>query len=237
VAGDGGSSQMSVRLAMFPLGSVLVPHALVPLHIFEPRYRVLMFDCTRGDPTFGVVLIERGSEVGGHDQRFAVGTVARIVEAEELADGRWVVVVVGTQRIRVLDWLADDPYPVAMVDQVAEPPWSSSAAAARGRAEASVRQSLAMAAELRRRIERAGDPLARLTGPAADRPAGPGERAGLELSDDPQVAVWQLVAAAPLAIVDKQRLLEVEDHADRLRQLDELAADQAAMFAYRLSNE
>ncbi|MET1002223.1 MAG: LON peptidase substrate-binding domain-containing protein, partial [Acidimicrobiia bacterium] len=50
---------------MFPLGSVLFPHALLPLHVFEPRYRVMMRHCLEGDKEFGVVLIERGSEVGG----------------------------------------------------------------------------------------------------------------------------------------------------------------------------
>src|ERR1700737_1153600 len=102
---------MSRRLAMFPLGSVLFPHLLLPLHIFEPRYRVLMFDCTRGEPEFGVVLIERGVEGGGSDERFRVGTVARILEAGELPDGRWVLNAVGTNRIRVDTWLPDDPYP------------------------------------------------------------------------------------------------------------------------------
>jgi len=51
---------MSTRLAMFPLGTVLVPHGVLPLHVFEPRYRVLMFDCLRGTREFGVVLIEPG---------------------------------------------------------------------------------------------------------------------------------------------------------------------------------
>ncbi|HEX4162859.1 MAG TPA: LON peptidase substrate-binding domain-containing protein, partial [Acidimicrobiales bacterium] len=57
------------RLPMFPLSAVLFPQATMPLHVFEPRYRQLMHDCLEGDPRFGVVLIERGSEVGGGDQR------------------------------------------------------------------------------------------------------------------------------------------------------------------------
>src|ERR1700680_541599 len=98
---------MSRRLPMFPLGSVLFPAAMLPLHIFEPRYRVLMFDCTRegAEPEFGVVLIERGTEVGGADQRFGIGTVARIVEAGELPDGRWLVNAIGTVRVTVDRWL------------------------------------------------------------------------------------------------------------------------------------
>ena len=54
---------------MFPLGTVLVPKAVVPLHVFEPRYQTMLADVMTGDRKFGVVLIERGSEVGGGDVR------------------------------------------------------------------------------------------------------------------------------------------------------------------------
>ncbi len=64
------------RLPMFPLSAVLFPYASMPLHVFEPRYRALMRDCLAGDPRFGVVLIERGSEVGGGDQRSSRGRAA-----------------------------------------------------------------------------------------------------------------------------------------------------------------
>ncbi|HEX5095168.1 MAG TPA: LON peptidase substrate-binding domain-containing protein, partial [Acidimicrobiia bacterium] len=57
---------------MFPLGTVLFPHALLPLQVFEPRYRVMMRNLLDGEREFGVVLIERGSEVGGGDVRFDV---------------------------------------------------------------------------------------------------------------------------------------------------------------------
>src|SRR5688572_14490436 len=100
---------------MFPLGSVLVPGMILPLHVFEPRYRALVRDCTAGDGEFGVVLIERGSEVGGGDARTDVGTMARIVQADELPDGRFAVGAVGMRRIRVTAWLVDEPYPRAEV--------------------------------------------------------------------------------------------------------------------------
>ena len=89
---------------MFPLGTVLFPHAVLPLHVFEPRYRVMMRRCIDGDRDFGVVLIERGSEVGGGDTRFDIGTVARIVQAAELADGRFAIAAVGLGRFRVVRW-------------------------------------------------------------------------------------------------------------------------------------
>jgi uncharacterized protein len=68
-------------MPMFPLGTVLFPHALLPLHVFEPRYRLMTRRVLAGDGELGVVLIERGSEVGGGDTRFGVGTVARVVRA------------------------------------------------------------------------------------------------------------------------------------------------------------
>ena len=86
---------------MFPLGAVLFPSMVLPLHVFEPRYRALTRDCLAGDRRFGVVLIERGSEVGGGDVRFSVGTAAQIVEAAELPDGRFALGTVGVQRVRV----------------------------------------------------------------------------------------------------------------------------------------
>src|ERR1700678_2464646 len=104
------------RLGMVPLSAVLYPHAEIPLHVFEPRYRVLMRDCLAGDSRFGVVLIERGAEVGGGDQRMAVGTRAVITKAAALSDGRWLLMARGDTRIRVGEWLADDPYPLAMVE-------------------------------------------------------------------------------------------------------------------------
>lgn len=225
---------MSVRLPMFPLGTVLVPHGILPLHVFEPRYRVLMFDCMRGEPEFGVVLIERGSEVGGDDQRFGVATVARIAQASELADGRWVVLALGTRRVDVREWLPDDPYPLALVDERAEHPWPKSGsdpasdpdpasdqdAADRlaetfDGAERAVRRILALAAEL-------GDEVA---------------PANVELSEDRAVAAWQLLAVAPIGSLDKQRLLGIDDHAERLRALQELAEEQAVLLAYRLKQE
>src|SRR5688500_13997113 len=103
------------ELPMFPLGSVLLPGMFLPLHVFEPRYRAMVEHCLAGDHEFGVVLIERGREVGGGDVRTHAGTVARIAEARQFADGRWALAAVGMRRIRVEAWLEDDPYPRAEV--------------------------------------------------------------------------------------------------------------------------
>jgi uncharacterized protein len=198
---------------MFPLGGVLVPHGYLPLHVFEPRYRQLTRDCLAGDRRFGVVLIERGSEVGGGDVRTDLGTVARIVEAAELPDGRWFLACVGTGRIRVARWLPDDPYPQAEVDDLPEPPPSAADREGLAAVVPLLRRVLALANEL-------GDPAAPAT---------------VELDPDPAVAAWQVVALAPAGPADIHRLLAVDDPGDRLRRLAALLADQAELLELRLT--
>ncbi len=103
---------------MFPLGSVPIPGTLVPLHVFEDRYRALVRHCLDTDRRFGIVLIERGSEVGGGDVRTDVGCVVTIERAGELDDGRWYLVGTCRTRIRVVEWLDDSPYPRAIVEEL-----------------------------------------------------------------------------------------------------------------------
>ncbi|MBT0566112.1 LON peptidase substrate-binding domain-containing protein [Williamsia sp. CHRR-6] len=101
---------------MFPLGMALLPGEILPLQIFEPRYRTMLVDClARPEPAFGVVLIERGHELGGGDERHMIATDAHIVEHRVRDDGRAVLRCVGAERLRVVEWLPDDPYPVATV--------------------------------------------------------------------------------------------------------------------------
>ena len=110
-------------LPMFPLGSVLFPGGALPLHIFEPRYQALVRDCIEAPAhEFGVVLIDRGSEVGGGEARRDVGVVARMVQVAQLAEDRFAVVALGTRRLRVVEWLPDDPYPRAVVEDWPDEP-------------------------------------------------------------------------------------------------------------------
>ena len=96
---------MALRpMPMFPLGTVLFPYAVLPLRVFEPRYRVMTRRCLDGDREFGVVLIERGSEVGGGDVRFGVGTIARIVQVADTPDGGYALATVGLHRFQVVRW-------------------------------------------------------------------------------------------------------------------------------------
>lgn len=212
---------MSHRLPLFPLGTVIFPGTGVPLHVFEPRYRALMDDLTGGElgtpiitPEFGIVLIERGHEVGGGEQRMRVGTVARLVSAGRADDGRWMATAGGVRRFRVTEFLPDDPYPLGLVDDLEDRPWDPSDAATLGRATEEVRRALALAREL-------------------DEVAGP---VTFALADDPVTASWQLCGLAPVGALDRQRLLETSDPATRLRLVRSLTAEAAEVLAHRLAD-
>jgi Lon protease-like protein len=188
------------RLGMFPLSAVLYPYAQIPLHVFEPRYRALTTDCLAGDARFGVVLIERGAEVGGGDQRMAVGTRAVITQAAALSDGRWMLMVQGDVRIRVGKWLTDDPYPLAMVEEWS-PRIDDVAPSLLRRAEQCVRRTRGLLSE---------------SGATSALPAE------TRFDDDPDVASWQICSEAPLNMIDAQRVLSAPGTTDRLELLIEL---------------
>ena len=99
---------------MFPLEVAMLPGEELPLRIFEPRYSALVQHCLAAeDPAFGVVLIAAGREVGGGDTRSDVGALAHITECADFGDGRYRLRCVMGERIRVLEWHPDDPYPQA----------------------------------------------------------------------------------------------------------------------------
>ena len=197
---------------MFPLGTVLFPNAELPLHVFEPRYRELAETCLRGDGRFGVVLIERGREVGGGDSRFSVGTVARIVEAARTPDGRYLLATEGVER----RWLSDDPYPRAEVDLLAEPKRTPARASAqRDGVERLLVRVLALSGELGRRA------------PAAEP---------IRLDPDPLRASFEAAARAPIGPLDAQRLLELDDPCDRFEQLEVMLNDEAELLQFRLAD-
>ena len=205
-------------LPMFPLGTVLFPGEVLPLHVFEPRYRQLVQDCLVGVPEFGVVLIERGSEVGGGDARHEVATVAKVAQVAELPDGRYAIMVVGDRRVRVVDWLADDPYPRAEVESlggsiadidVDGPPTSDPDR----RVLARLRRVLALATE------------AGYEAPAATS----------ELSEQPDLACYQAAALAPFGPHDKYLLLAAADTSERFALLDGLLEGAEAVLRFELN--
>ena len=198
---------------MFPLGNPLLPFSGIPLHVFEDRYRRLMADVLDGDRTFGVVMIERGSEVGGGELRSDIGTVARIAEAEELDDGRWLLIAVGVQRLRVVEWLPDDPYPRALVEVLPhrEPGVPEATATTLG---ARVRTIAGLLTEL-------GE-----SAPPID----------IDLADDPLAAAYQAMAVIGLGPLDTQRILELDDDGARVDAVLEQLRDAEDLLNLRIAH-
>lgn len=200
-------------LPMFPLGSVLMPGMVLPLHIFEERYRALIRRCLGSDPFFGVPLIAQGSEVGGGESRTSVATAARIVDAIELPDGRWQVLAVGVERIRVVEWLADDPHPMAMVET-----WPDDA-------------TDELSQELVDRTTAALDEACRLATSLGIPPAPP----GVDPGDDPSARSFSLCLRSPLGPVDRYDLLCAPHPTARLELLHTRLLDQIVLFGAELA--
>ena len=194
-------------MPMFPLGSVLFPKMPLPLRIFEPRYLAMLGTILAEEPSeFGVVLIERGHEVGGGDQRMGIGTVAQIVELDTSAEAV-LVVALGDRRFEVTSWHPDEPFPRAEVEWLPELEWSDDLKPLFERADGVVRRALARATEW-----------------------GEGRwPADVELADDPVSAAWQLAAVAPLGPLDQVALLR-STSVDQLlnRVIDLVTAVEAA---------
>ena len=173
---------------MFPLGSVLFPAMPLPLRVFEPRYLTMLQDLLASEAAeFGVVLIERGQEVGGGEQRFSRGTIARIREISP-AEGFVGVLAVGEDRIEVVEWLSESPYPLARVRRLPELDWDEACGERREQTELLVRRTLARASEFEEHLW-----------PST-----------VELADDPVAGTWQLAAIAPIGPLDHLRLLDAE---------------------------
>ncbi len=180
------------RLPLFPLGTVLFPGALLPLHVFEERYRRLVRDllvAPHEERAFGVVAIREGREVGADGVRalHAVGCVARLQRAEPYADGRFDVVTTGAQRFRLDALDGSRPYLRGEVTLLGEPDGPE-------------------VDRLAERVERAWAGYRDAIGSSDD-----------EAADDARALSYLVAAGAVLDLGEKQRLLEAADTAARLR--------------------
>ncbi|WP_299089592.1 LON peptidase substrate-binding domain-containing protein [uncultured Microbacterium sp.] len=191
---------------MFPLGSVLFPHTPLPLRVFEPRYLTMIGHLLdEDDPEFGVVLIERGHETGGGDQRAAVGTLARLVSVAAGADDLQIVAV-GTDRFTVDAWLEDEPHPRAELTLLPPLEWNDALLPLRVEAESIVRRVLARVDDAR-------------------------WDAATELSEEPLAAAWQIAAIAPLGEYDQYTLLRSTTMGGLLRQVIDLTLEAEALWS------
>lgn len=198
---------------MFPLGSVIFPYSAVPLRIFEPRYLTLLETVTSGTGEFGSVLIERGVEVGGGDQRFGIGTRLRIIGSSDLEGGHKAIVVAGTERIRITEWLADDPHPWAMVETVPDVTERFDVTELIDRVSSRLQTVMALASEL-------GADTAELD---------------LTVSEDPVAASFQLAALAPVTPLDSYEMLAAASIDERLELAERFLGERIDMIRAELA--
>ncbi|HLH22585.1 MAG TPA: LON peptidase substrate-binding domain-containing protein [Chloroflexota bacterium] len=183
-------------IPLFPLGAVvLFPGMALPLHVFEERYKQMVGRCLATNEGFGVVLIREGREVGAPAEPFEVGTVARIASVERLPDGRMNLVTVGTRRFRCVEHVQVEPYRIARVEWLDDPPAGDEIGALAGEVRAAVEEYLQAVYAL------------------AERP-----RRAIEFPDDVALLSFQVGAVLQIAPQERQRLLETTATDARLRQ-------------------
>ncbi|MDP9791988.1 Lon protease-like protein [Catenuloplanes nepalensis] len=213
---------MVTRLPVFPLGTVLFPGLVMPLHIFEERYRELVRDLVaRPEETpreFGVVAIRSGWEVlpagpGGPDAAAArvtlheIGCTAEVRQVTELPDGQFDLLTVGRRRFRITEVMPDPaPYLVAQVEWLPEPAGAEDVADLLApRVLATFREYLSLM-----------------------RPESPDVPE--QLPDDPTTLSHLVAATGAFTVEDRQALLAATDTAARLRAELKLLTREAALF-------
>src|SRR5688572_26202697 len=113
-----------MQIPLFPLPNVvLFPQIMLPLHIFEERYKLMINRCIDSQEVFGVVCLEPGS-AESPQTICRVGVAARIVQVERLENGRMNILCAGESRFRVREFTGDQPYWSASVDLIEDVPES-----------------------------------------------------------------------------------------------------------------
>ena len=189
---------MSETLPLFPLGTVLYPGLLLPLRVFEERYRQLVRDLLAGpEPrTFGVIAIREGRETGpnGIVTLYEIGCTATLRQATELDDGRYDLVTVGTQRFLLTGTDDTKPYLQGQVELLAEETGDESGAALAARS--------------------VQDAFRTYLGALAER--GVTQVSVPDLPDDPVLLSYLVAASMVIDLRDKQALLAEPDALHRL---------------------
>jgi uncharacterized protein len=209
-----------IELAMFPLESALLPNQDLPLRIFEPRYVALVRHCVDSGDPFGVVLISRGREVGGGDTRCDVGVLSRITECIDHGSDRYSLRCRTGERIRVCEWLSDNPYPRATARLWPDEPGDPVTHA----------QLLAVEDRVMALFERIADARGAQL-PDRDVLLGHDE-AG---ADEAGQRLFALASRVPIGTADRYTVLSAPSAAERLAALSEAVDAVAEMVEFQLS--
>jgi len=175
-------------MPLFPLKTVLFPGMLLPLHIFEDRYKTMVRECLEKEEPFGVVLIKEGSEVGEAAEPHRIGTSAIIARATKLTDGRYNILSVGYQLFRVHSLSYDQPYLSGQVETL-EP------------VDGETDEAFERAELLRPRLQKYIQLLADITETSVNLS---------EMPDKPVLLAYVAAILLQVPLVDKQELLAIE---------------------------
>jgi Lon protease-like protein len=204
---------------MFPLEVAMLPGEELPLRIFEPRYTAMVSDCLAAeDPAFGVVLISAGREVGGGDTRSDVGAMAHITECADFGEGRYRLRCVMAERIRVVRWHPDDPYPRAAVEM-----WPDEPGAA---------VDVDAIRDIEDRMMALFERIAKARGTEVD----PRDIVvGADDSGDAAMWLYALASRVPMGQADRYAVLSAPTVADRVAALRDAVETVTAMVEFQLS--
>ncbi|MDX1871730.1 LON peptidase substrate-binding domain-containing protein [Mycolicibacterium sp. 120266] len=203
---------------MFPLEVAMLPGEQLPLRIFEPRYSAMITDCLASDRAFGVVLIAAGREVGGGDARNDVGALARIVDVAEQGGGRYRLRAEVAERLRVTEWLSDEPYPRADVAPWPDEPGTPVTGSAIVDVEDAVLEVFSRVAEVKQQELPSREELLGSVEPGQDA----GER------------LYALAARLPIGQADRYAVLAAPSASARLAVLAEAVETLRAMVEFQL---
>lgn len=196
------------RLPIFPLGTVLFPNGLLPLHIFEERYRRMLRDSQHNDPAFVVVLAREATESGESLRPRAIGTACRISGVTPRPDGRSDIVVTGRFRVRIGDLEWSNGYATGDVDVLEETIDDGELVATRS-------------ATMRRRFAAYLHLIEQLVGDALPK---------LDTTDNPSVGSWIVGETLTLHTWERQELLEAPTVDERLETLDRFLRRETALL-------
>lgn len=238
-------------IPLFPLRTVLCPGVALPLHIFEPRYKLMVDRCLEDGSPFGVVYIRDGYEVGaGEISVAAIGSVATIREAGRYPDGRFDLLVVGTGRFAIESVDADrEPYLTATVtelgDDVGDPDRAAHLANRTMRRfviylrllrprDGETAEEIDVRVEVDSRDDAEAPDVAEDASPiqASEEPGGARRR--LLIPDDPTTLSYLLAGIVQIELPRRQALLEAETTEERLELIDRLLDRELWLLRRRL---
>lgn len=217
-----------MRLPYFPLHVVLFPHLPLPLHIFEERYRAMTRDLLADGSQYAGRFVV--SNAGDEDATPGlVGTIAEVRHAEQFADGRWALLVVGAERVVLGEVDRSGPYAVIEAEQLPE---STGDASDAGRLLPQVQAALDAYLDTVKRFVASAASVGRESQEITDVAASLDEvLKPIHLPDDPLAASYAVAGVLQIELNRKQQLLEMPDGASRLEAELNLLRREARLLA------